>query len=122
MLEGGVNVICSRYAYSGVAYSNAKGLNLDWCKSVDSGLIRPDIVVYLDVDPVELSKRSGFGDEVYEKVEFQTKVQKSFREVLKNEDNVIVIDGTKKPEVIHEEIYSAYKNIKVNEIGKLWMK
>lgn len=122
MLEGGFSIICSRYAYSGVAYSNAKGLNLDWCKSVDSGLVRPDLIVYLDVDPVELSKRSGFGDEVYEKLDFQTKVQKSFREVLKNEDNVIVIDGTKKPEVIHDEICNAYKNIKVNEIGKLWMK
>ena len=31
MLQSGTNVVCDRYAYSGVAYSAAKGLSFDWC-------------------------------------------------------------------------------------------
>ena len=34
-LNSGTHIICDRYAYSGVAYSNAKGLNFDWCKKSD---------------------------------------------------------------------------------------
>ena len=49
MLNKGVNVICDRYAYSGVAYSSAKGLDFEWCLNADKGLIEPDMVIYIDV-------------------------------------------------------------------------
>lgn len=41
-----------RYAYSGVAFSSAKGMNLEWCRSCDVGLPAPDCIIYLDM-PVE---------------------------------------------------------------------
>lgn len=46
-LENGNHIVCDRYAYSGVAFSTAKGMSLDWCKSCDNGLPKPDIVIYL---------------------------------------------------------------------------
>ena len=46
LLESGTHVICDRYAYSGVAYSLAKGLNFEWCCGADRGLIMPDLVIY----------------------------------------------------------------------------
>ena len=48
--------ICDRYAYSGVAFSSAKGLDLDWCKACDSGLPAPDCVIYLDIPVEEAAK------------------------------------------------------------------
>ena len=69
-LEAGTNVVCDRYAYSGVAYSAAKGLSFDWCLGADRGLLKPDLVFYIDVSPEAIAKRSGFGDERFEKVEF----------------------------------------------------
>jgi thymidylate kinase len=39
--------ICDRYAFSGVAFSSAKGLDLDWCMSCDRGLPAPDAVIFL---------------------------------------------------------------------------
>jgi dTMP kinase len=51
-LESGVSIICDRYAYSGVAFSSAKGMDMDWCRSCDRGLPAPDCVLYLDM-PVE---------------------------------------------------------------------
>ena len=44
--------VCDRYCYSGVAFSAAKGMDMDWCKACDKGLIAPDCIIYLDM-PVE---------------------------------------------------------------------
>ncbi len=43
----GTNIILDRYAYSGVAFTSAKGLDLEWCKNSDKGLPKPDIVFFL---------------------------------------------------------------------------
>ena len=49
-MNKGINIICDRYSYSGVAYSSAKGLDFKWCLNADRGLIKPDLVIYIDVD------------------------------------------------------------------------
>ncbi len=46
-LATGPNLVCDRDAFSGVAFSSAKGLDLDWCMSCDRGLPAPDAVIYL---------------------------------------------------------------------------
>ncbi|CAL1294160.1 unnamed protein product, partial [Larinioides sclopetarius] len=86
LLNSGVNLIVDRYAYSGVAFSYAKkGLNFSWCKQSDVGLPKPDLVLFLDLPPEAMAKRSGFGDEVYEKEDFQNEVKKVYG--LLREDN-----------------------------------
>ena len=57
LLMGGTHLVVDRYAYSGVAYSAAKGLNRDWCASVDEGLLAPDAVFFLKVDPEAAGNR-----------------------------------------------------------------
>ena len=57
-IADGVNVVADRYAYSGVAYSAAKNkpdMTMDWCKSCDTNLPRPDVVFFMD-RPNDLSK------------------------------------------------------------------
>lgn len=44
LLKSGKTLIVDRYAYSGVAFSAAKGLPLEWCKSPDEALPAPDKV------------------------------------------------------------------------------
>ena len=48
ILRSGTDIVCDRYAYSGVAYSVAKGLDFEWCLGADRGLILPDLVIYFD--------------------------------------------------------------------------
>lgn len=67
-----------RYAYSGVAYSSAKGMSLDWCKLPDVGLPAADLVIFIDVPIEQGESREGFGEERYEKGEFQRIVRKRF--------------------------------------------
>ena len=72
----GYRLIGSRgNAFSGIAYTGAKGLDLDWCAAPDAGLPAPDLVLYLEV-PVEVAEQRGeYGEERYEKREFQAKVR-----------------------------------------------
>lgn len=80
-----MTVVCDRYAFSGVAFSAAKGLDRKWCMGPDIGLPAPDLVVYLDIDAREAAKRGGgtFGSEIYEKIAFQNVVKGEF-EMLKD--------------------------------------
>jgi dTMP kinase len=58
----GTTVLCDRYSYSGVAYSVARGLDLQWCKRVEAGLPKPDVVIYLKVSPEERLRRGALVD------------------------------------------------------------
>lgn len=97
MLKSGTHLVVDRYAFSGVAFSSAKvkknvymsmkmlliqdsyqGLNLEWCKHPDVGLLVPDLVLFLDLSIDEAEKRGGFGVERYETRELQTKVRDKF--------------------------------------------
>merc|ERR1712000_457682 len=71
ILNSGKNIVCDRYAYSGVAFTSAKGLDFEWCKSPDRGLPAPDVVFYLKLSIEKAMERGGFGEERYEKKDFQ---------------------------------------------------
>ncbi|CAL5361967.1 unnamed protein product [Camellia sinensis] len=50
-LRSGTTLIVDRYSFSGVAFSSAKGLDIEWCKAPEMGLLAPDLVLYLDIPP-----------------------------------------------------------------------
>nr|POF26498.1 isoform 2 of thymidylate kinase [Quercus suber] len=50
-LKIGTTLIVNHYFYSGVAFSSAKGLGVEWCKALEVGLLAPDLVLYLDIQP-----------------------------------------------------------------------
>jgi len=122
-LSAGVNVVCDRYAFSGVAYSAAKGLDFDWCKSPDVGLPCPDAVFYLHVDPKVGQNRSNYGDERYENVAMQGKVRREFqRHELR--DGVLWhdVNGDRAIDAIHEEIWGKVAAVKQRKaaLTQLW--
>ncbi len=44
IIGSGNHIVCDRYAYSGVAFTAAKGSkSVEWCKGADRGLPKPDI-------------------------------------------------------------------------------
>eukprot|EP00262_Sarcandra_glabra_P006543 TRINITY_DN1887_c0_g1_i5.p1 TRINITY_DN1887_c0_g1~~TRINITY_DN1887_c0_g1_i5.p1 ORF type:complete len:231 (-),score=20.86 TRINITY_DN1887_c0_g1_i5:359-1051(-) len=78
-LRSGINLVVDRYSYSGVVFSAAKGLDIEWCKAPEMGLLAPDLVVYLDIPPEKASERGGYGEERYEQLEFQRKVAQHYQ-------------------------------------------
>nr|CAG8616726.1 8217_t:CDS:2 [Entrophospora candida] len=92
-LLDGTTLIVDRYVFS----------DFNWCKSSDIGLLTPDIVIFMNMPSEELLKRKGFGNERYEKLEFQQKVKDNF---LKLEDPRFwkILDANKSISKIHEQI------------------
>lgn len=93
-LAAGRSVVMDRYIYSGIAYSLAKLRggqsspqldDIEWLYSPDRGLPRPDITLFLTLSLKELGGRKGWGEERYEKEEFQKKVRESFELVFERQ-------------------------------------
>ena len=104
LLEGGTTIVCDRYAFSGIAYTGAKGLDLDWCAAPDAGLPAPDLVLYLEV-PVEVAEQRGeYGEERYEKREFQAQVRAAFESLKERFPGWEVVDGQPEPAEVHEKV------------------
>ncbi|KAH7700420.1 thymidylate kinase-like isoform X3, partial [Aphelenchoides avenae] len=80
-LARGVNLITDRYSFSGVAYSLAKGLDKTWSCTPEVGLLKPDIVIFLDAKPAATTARCGFGGEVLERSDFQKSVYRHMKAV-----------------------------------------
>ncbi|KAI8980274.1 thymidylate kinase-like protein [Pilobolus umbonatus] len=102
-LNSGKTLIVDRYAYSGVAFSSAKGLDLEWCRHPDIGLLTPDLVLFLDLSIDEAEKRGGFGDERYEKRELQMKVRDKFMKL--KDERWKFIDASQSMDKVEQDIW-----------------
>lgn len=80
-IERGTTVIIDRYSYSGMAYSSVK-LDLNWCREVEKGLPKPDLVIYLELSKEVQYTRAGFGDERFETREMQEKTRIQYEKVM----------------------------------------
>ncbi|XP_021757299.1 thymidylate kinase-like isoform X1 [Chenopodium quinoa] len=45
----------------------------------EMGLLAPDMVLYLDISPEKAAERGGYGDERYERLDFQGKVREKYK-------------------------------------------
>jgi len=88
-LDKGHDVITDRYSYSGIAYSHALGLSLEWCNGPDQGLPTPDLVFYMDISTQLASERSEYGQEIYETHQFQTKVHEAFQKLVRSDWHIL---------------------------------
>ncbi|GFQ04557.1 thymidylate kinase [Phtheirospermum japonicum] len=101
-LRSGTTLIVDRYSFSGVAFSSAKGLDVDWCKAPEAGLLAPDVVVYLDISPEKAAERGGYGGERYEKLEFQKTVAQSYKAL--SDSTWKIVDATLSIEDVEKQL------------------
>jgi len=123
LLLSGSTLVVDRYAYSGIAFTAAKGLDMEWCKQPDIGLIKPDQVIYMTVSGDSAAKRGQFGEERYEKLDFQKKVKNVFHQ-LEDSDYWQVVDGNGTIDEVHDEVYriatKAIDRSTEEPLEKLW--
>ncbi|CAF3536364.1 unnamed protein product [Rotaria sordida] len=127
----GYTLIVDRYAYSGIAFTQAKGLDKNWCQSCDIGLLKPDLVLYFHRNK-QTNSLSYTGDERYETKSFQDKVEFYFEQLRLSSSeqwqDINVLDNDNKnmrdKESIQNEIRLYVKDcingIKNNHIDELW--
>ncbi|CAE7662658.1 tmp1, partial [Symbiodinium pilosum] len=126
-LHAGTTIVCDRYAFSGVAYSAAKGMDFTSCQGPDRGLPCPDGVFFMHIDEKVGAARSNFGDERYENAAMQANVREQFKDQrLRGGVNWRDVDGARDVEVIHSEIRDAVdamlqKERRTQMVEQLWM-
>lgn len=96
-LRAGTHVLSDRYDHSSLAY---QGLENDprWVSNLNVGARRPDLVLFLDVDPAVASRRRArraATPEIYELDDLQVRIAAAYRDVerWRPSDRVVRIDG-----------------------------
>ncbi len=97
-LEAGTTVLCDRYYFSSLAY-NGGLVPFEWVEELNRPamkMLRPDLVIFLDLTPEEGMKRVSRRNEKerYETLERQKKIREKFFEAFekyKGVENIAVI-------------------------------
>ncbi|XP_050967627.1 thymidylate kinase isoform X2 [Labeo rohita] len=125
-LEQGINLVVDRYAFSGVAFTSAKpGFSLEWCMNPDVGLPKPDLVMFLQLNPNMAANRGEYGIERYETSAFQRTVHQRFEQLMQDSSvNWKVIDAARTIEEVHKDIKLLSEDIislaENQPVGELW--
>ena len=116
LLESGITAISDRYYYSSLAYQGVQiglprvmQLNLE-----NPDIRRPDLCIFLDLEPEESLKRieaRHMSAEIFETYEYLDKTRKTFVGVIdllcERGENIVCIDASGSVEEIAEAVLSA---------------
>ena len=118
-VEEGICVITDRYYFSSYAY-HSTDVPMDWVIKTNeesAKVLRPDVTVFIDIDAdtaMERITKNRFHTELFEKRSTLDKVRNNYLkafDLLKEEENVVIVDGTKSVEEIAEEIWQKTKHL-----------
>lgn len=120
LIDEGVDVISDRYYYSTFAYQGID-VGVDWLEKINlecSDIRKPDLCIFLDLKPeISMNRINAARDasqiEIYENLEYLTKIRQRFYDVfgnLKNE-NIVTVCADDTIENVNEKIFSEIKKI-----------
>ena len=96
-------VVSDRYVYSSLAYQGASGLSLEWIEKINEHALRPDLAIFIDVDPKIVMRRLKPKKSVMENLETQQKVQEIYLKFVAK-GGLLRIDGDKSEEEVAEAL------------------
>lgn len=85
-MQNGFVVICDRYFFSTLAYGFASNINYKWLRSVNISFRKPDLGIYLDLDPkasLSRSKKQVDGLQLFDNLEKISKVRQAYLSIAK---------------------------------------
>ena len=116
-LEKGETVLCDRYYFSSFAY-NSIYAPMEWVMEINAvarRLLRPDLTVFLDIDPESFSLRteSRGTTERYEKVDLLRRVRDNYMKAfsLLPDERVEIVDNRGSIEEAAARIYAAVRAV-----------
>lgn len=118
--EEGYIIICDRYYLSNYAY-NSMHVSIDWlieANKICCEILKPDLNIFIDVEPevsMQRLKANREGYELFEKKEVLTTVRENYFktfEKLKDIEKVEVLNGNRNSEEIEKDVW--------NIIEQLW--
>ncbi|MCW4018558.1 MAG: dTMP kinase [Candidatus Bathyarchaeota archaeon] len=107
-LERGQVVVSDRYLYSSLAYQGSTGLSLNWIENINKHAVKPDLALFIDVDPETVLKRLKRKKSVMENLETQRKVREVYLGYVTN-GALIRINGDQTKRAVAKEIFEKVK-------------
>jgi dTMP kinase len=108
-LNDGKVVVCDRYVYSSLAYQGATGLSLDWIREINTPALRPDLAIFLDVNPKTAMQRLKPEKSVMENLKTQKKVREIYLKFVEIGE-LVRVDGNKPREEVAETLLATVLN------------
>jgi dTMP kinase len=125
-LRAGYIVLADRYIFTLIARDAVRGTSRTWAHNLFGFAIVPDLVYYLDVNPMKLVHRvfeknssldyyesgadMGLSDDMFESfLKYQAMLGNEFRRMQKKY-GLVPIDGNRAPEEIHHDLRSRIDN------------
>lgn len=118
-IDKGIDVICDRYYYSSFAYQGLDS-DIDWlmdCNLKCPAILKPDLCVFLDLDPRICAERitsTRLTKDIFETEETIRQIRGRFSEVfekLEKTDNIAIINTDRPCEEVAEDILRAVNKI-----------
>ena len=109
-LDGGLVLVCDRYAASSVAYGEAFGLDPQWLSDVQKYLPRPSLTILLDIAPDTAAKRKSVDRDRYERdLAMLARVRESYHRQAAA-GGWVVVDGEQSKDDVTEEIVTIVRS------------
>jgi dTMP kinase len=105
-LHEGRLVISDRYVYSSLAYQGAAGLSIEWIEQINKHALKPDLAIFIDVDPKTVMQRLKPQRSVMENIETQQKVRDVYLKFVAKGD-LVRIDGNRAKDEVSDALSSA---------------
>jgi len=102
-LDEGSIVVSDRYVYSSMAYQGAAGLDLKWIEMINEHAIRPNLAIFIDVEPHTVIKRLKSKKSVMENLETQLKVRDIYMKFV-GKGALTKIDGNRSKKEVADAI------------------
>ena len=107
-LLNGQIVVSDRYVYSSYAYQGGAGLDLNWIEIINKHAVKPDLALFIDVDPRTVVQRLKRKKSVMENLETQLRVREIYLKYVEN-GALLKIDGNKSKREVTKEIWQVVK-------------
>jgi dTMP kinase len=104
-LHEGHLVISDRYVYSSLAYQGAAGLSIEWIEQINEHALKPDLAVFIDVDPKTVMHRLKPERSVMENMETQQKVRDVYLKFVAK-GGLVRIDGNRTKAEVSDALYA----------------
>ncbi len=118
-VDQGEIVLCDRYYFSSYAY-HAQYMDMEWVihtNSLNVEILRPDLTLFIDVDPdicFERIKNSRANFEMYEKKDIMKKVRANYFkafDALKDLEKIAVVNGDGTEKMVEDAIWNEVKKV-----------
>jgi dTMP kinase len=105
-LDGGLMLVCDRYAASSIAYGEAQGLDPAWLTGIQTYLPAASLTIVLDIAPETAVGRKAVDRDRYERdLAMQARVRDSY-DRLAQDPTWIRLDGERPKDEIAADVFS----------------